>query len=935
MIEYENKKNKKFSFKFREESHEIKSRSKILNIAICPEIKHIVVSTENDSFILNSYDEIISAKKLLSKSKYDKATVEMENFIKTIKKKNKTKNIIGSDLIFEMNPSSDEGITMALGINNTITKLFFFKKLLLEIKHDEKSNCKFIQWENDFLVCVFENKTINIIKNSYVIKTIKDDDYMTSMKSIYFQDFKLLVAGYNKKVKIINFNTILKYDNGFQCYIISKLEGKIDIIEYNNQYILFCSKKNKVIYCYHFINNSLKPVLLFEINSFKGLEPELEIINVKLILNEGIIVAFKNKIYVFYIDNSKLELNTIIKSQEDINFCSLIYNRKHHYLLYASYKKIKMVEIKIEEERNLLESFESNPEKNKELISTCMNTLLNRKNEFKIKKKEEYILQVEIEDIILKIEFNIADLSFNISIVQCQEYLLKTMLEKEIEKLNNIVEESYDDNLDSLTDKLIILNKIIKSFDIYDSRSEEFSEINKLKKEQFLDFFQTFKNWQTIMKKRAPINNLYNEEDDLDLDKKIMASSLRQLVSWDFSFEKLSIDKAYDFVNSSSNDYSSSSLFLFSKESQEFDNPLYTNIKSKKSYAFRKKSMSTAENYSTKNNENIFEKIKDQEERKNESEELSNTESNDTLIFEDKKDAVYKLTKDSFKNYINKINLKDYDYGNVLFLFEILGQIKYFLQEIINQKSNNLTKFYRVNILDIFNLLESKLNLEFLFICIIPISTILWNELNKDIFKKATFLNKSRLNSKEYVQETRIHSENNIKPTKNISGILSNSDSNDEISDERNSFDLILNAEETTNNNSELYNNYINECKIDNKRNNRSYSNIYNENHNFYKRNVSKNSDDLVKTNKKYQKFNKSNISFLSMSNKNEKNLIELLGSNFCNIIIDYVIFFSEELNLLDNDLADKNVINFFIFVSKYYDTPKIKDEINDIIKKV
>ena len=71
------------------------------------------------------------------------------------------------------------------------------------------------------------------------------------------------------------------------------------------------------------------------------------------------------------------------------------------------------------------------------------------------------------------------------------------------------------------------------------------------------------------------------------------------------------------------------------------------------------------------------------------------------------------------------------------------------------------------------------------------------------------------------------------------------------------------------------------------------------------------------------------------MSNKNEKNLIELLGSNFCNIIIDYVIFFSEELNLLDNDTADKNVINFFIFVSKYYDTPKIKDEINDIIKKV
>ena len=254
MIDFESKKNFIIELK---ENTEIKGKSRILNISICQGNSHLIVSSENDLFMIYSFQDLFSTKKMSSKTKYEKVKIEIENFLKDIKRKNKNKNKnkLASEIIFELNPSTDEGITMAFCLNNTIIKVFLLKNHFLEIEHEEKSNCKFIQWENDFLICAFENRTINIIKNLYVFKTMKDDDYMTSMKIIHFQDFKLLVAGYNKKVKITNFNTILNYDIGIQSYLIHKLEGKIDIIEFWNQYILFCSKKSKVIYCYHFINN--------------------------------------------------------------------------------------------------------------------------------------------------------------------------------------------------------------------------------------------------------------------------------------------------------------------------------------------------------------------------------------------------------------------------------------------------------------------------------------------------------------------------------------------------------------------------------------------------------------------------------------------------------------------------------------------------------
>ena len=910
MKEREIKPNKYFDFEITKKN-DYKIKNKVLNLKVCQDNSFVLISTENSLYEIIPFKEILNNSSLKPNPKNEKIKYDIEELIKFINRNNKTKNKLRAEPIFEINPKNDEGISLAIGIDKTVMLVFISRKResLFEIEHGEKSNCKFIQWENDLLICAFENKIIKIIKNRDVLKTVKDDDYMTSMKIIHFQDYKLLVAGYNKKVIITNFYNILNSDQKYPPCIIPNLEGKIDLIEYYNQYILFCSKKNNAIYCFQFLNNSWRPSFLFDIFRFQDLEEDQEIINVKLYLNEGIIVSFKNKIYIFTIKNKKKELYKIIESDNDIYFFSLIYTKGYQKIINTNLlcvidKKIIVVGInkinKIIKKDDLSDS-ENNPEDNKESINTFINTILNRKNDFIIKKIDDYLLQVEIDDDnIFKIEFNLSNKSANISIVKCHNIKLKNILEEELEKLRN--EEEKEENLDSLIDNLNKLNKIIKSIETQPS------VINNIKKDIFLEYYQFIKNWHEIMKKKTPINNLFKEEEDFDLYNKIMLSSFRELINLDFSYNKLSDDNAFDFVNSNSNDYSPQSLFFFSKDSQQFES-FYTSLVHRKSFKIKKKPIFS--------NENILVK---KESKKKLNKNNENVKNKDDIINDDKKGFINKLTKESFKNYINKIN-KNFDYGNIFKIMTILNQIKYYIEELIKQKSTNLINMYTKSILNIFTLLESQLSLDFLFICILPISSIIYNEIKKEMKRLEFVLNKSGSTSNKG-NENRISNDNIIKSNKNIS--YSSSNSNDEIDD--NAFEFFLNTEETKNNSlNDLYNNYNNESKNDTNKGKSNLSKRYSKN--------SKNSEeDFSKTYSKISKL-KSNLSIASFSYKNDKNLIELLGAKFCNIIIDYVIFFSEELKLLNNDLADKNVIDFFILINKYYET-EISNEINDIIKK-
>ena len=415
------------------------------------------------------------------------------------------------------------------------------------------------------------------------------------------------------------------------------------------------------------MNNSYEPKNLFEINlyNFIDLGMEQEIISVKIISYEGIIVSFKNKIYLFYIKDDKFELNSTINVQDNIYFSSLIFNRNQYYLIYALQQKLKIIGIEIIQNNiNPLYSSNTDSEVSKKIIDTCINTLLNRKNEFVIKKIDEYILHIEIDFVVLKLEFNKENFFFNFSILKCVDDFLKMKLEEEIKKIKSNIEEKikifnnnndYNEYNDYVIEKILLINKIIKTTDFLDTTSEGESEIEKLKTEQFLKNYKIFKSWQVLTK--LPVKNLFNEDDDyeFDLDKKIMSEKLKNLIpKWNFKFDDLHIDKAFTFANS--NYYNSSNT----------------------------------------NNKN------------------ENGDNNTTHQLDIKSNKKENISREKYS-----------------MLSDILSQIKYYIQEIISQYSDNLIELYRETILNILSTLEEMSNLEFLFICIIPLSEIIWKEINK------------------------------------------------------------------------------------------------------------------------------------------------------------------------------------------------------------
>ena len=872
-------KNKKFSLNLEQKSIPTEDKSKIVSLSVCQNTSSLIISTEkNPCMILYFQEVLIFPKSLQSSKKHQNVEKKLKNFIK--KEKKEMENSLFKP-IFEINPSMEEGLQMAIGIGKSVNIIQMSKGKLIEVKHGENSICKFIQWENDLLICAFGNRVIKIIKNYYYeFKSFTNEDNITAMKIVHWQKSNLLVIGNNKKVKILDFFNIS--ENEFRTQVITRLEGKIDIIEHKNQYILFCSKENKIIYCFHFLNNDSKLKMLFEINLFNitGLDPEEELINVKLISSEGIIVSLKNVIYLFYIKNNKYVLNYTIKEpQDNISFSSLIFDRKKYYLIYSLQNTIKIIEILInqEEASNSLYQIDYDLETSKKKINTCINTLLNRKNDFSIKKIDDYSLQIKYDLATVKLEFNLKDLSLSFSVLNCVDDINKKKLEEEIDKIKLNDEEIINDYNEYVIEKIIFLNKIVNS-DISESfNSEGESEIDKLKKEQFLFHYETFRRWQEITKAKIPIKNLFNDDEyEFDLDNKIMKEPLKSfLPKWNFNFDDLKIDDAFDFATK--NFYSSS----------------YTDNINK-----------------NKKNKNINEEI-----------------NNDTAV-------IYKLDNDSLGVYLGDIEeKKKIQNENILILVDILSQIKYYFQEIVKQNSINLIQLYRQNILDILIYLESTLNFVFLFICIIPISDLIFNEINK---RSNMTLNIKNSPLKDFLENKyQRNSDNNFNKNIDKKNSISWSSENDNdemkdvISENEDKESLFLDYEPDENfeqNNGNLEKQL---SKEDNKENNKNVKSC-----SASKKN-SKDNIDFIRTNKKNltNRLYKNNVSF--SSNKLEKNLIEILTSSFCNSIIDYVIFFSEQLKLLNEEKPDERLIDFFNLGIKFYKTQDIYNEISEIRKKI
>ena len=122
-IEYELKKNRKYNLDTKK-TKDVRFGTKILNLEICPEISHLLISTKFYFYKIYTYNEFL----LHSRSKYEIMPFVNE-IISTIKYNcTKSKNF-QPKIIFEFSPYSDDNkISLAIGIEKTVIVVFLSKK---------------------------------------------------------------------------------------------------------------------------------------------------------------------------------------------------------------------------------------------------------------------------------------------------------------------------------------------------------------------------------------------------------------------------------------------------------------------------------------------------------------------------------------------------------------------------------------------------------------------------------------------------------------------------------------------------------------------------------------------------------------------------------------------------------------------------------------
>ena len=151
MIDYQINKSAKFLIN---KHGEMKYEGNILNLSKCDDMKLLLISTDTCLCKIYEFNDFLLLK---NKSKY-----EIKHKFDLYKN---NKKYLLTEPIFEINPYSEERLSVAIGMNQiVIVMLLGRKQSLLEINHKEECNCTFIQWEKDLLVCAFENNIIKIKK---------------------------------------------------------------------------------------------------------------------------------------------------------------------------------------------------------------------------------------------------------------------------------------------------------------------------------------------------------------------------------------------------------------------------------------------------------------------------------------------------------------------------------------------------------------------------------------------------------------------------------------------------------------------------------------------------------------------------------------------------------------------------------------------------
>ena len=762
-------------------------------------------------------------------------------------------------------------------------------------------NCLFIQWQsnkNNTFITASDDKKIYIYENTKKIHTINDDDFIKSMKfiSIENQDYNILITGYDKKIKIWDFNKKIYPE---RCSKIIPLIGEIDIIDksLSGLYILFGSKKNKAIYIYKLGCYNKE----FRYNFFLQIDPINfigEMINANFINNIGIVITYQFKILYYYLISNKCvdkgyfgEMNEYNKaildvsyvSDQKINFASVMFQKLtgQNFLIYKGEDFMKIHEIFIKNISSDHIRRLTIKEQNQEKILTIFNTIKNRNIEIETKILN-YLYHLKIKSTIIEIEFGDLIIKPKISVIECHDSNLSEILLNEIENYKN-KDFDLDDDENILISFIYNLNDIIVEFqNDQEGNIDENNEIINITQKD-IETFKIFRDWKKNNEDKIPINRLFSETIENQFIN-IVSSNLRDIINWEFNFEQ-DINIYFNFIDRNSSDFTSNKLCY------------YINNKIKKNNDSNNISMLSDDiKFTNNSNSNVPTKSENtlDENKKTRSSSFIylnyelNENENDNKDDSSNKSKNVKNRQELFNKYISQLKEKKDHKENILLLKDILKQINFYMEQLINEKMKVLKELIRDNILNIILLLEQQSKFGFLFICLIPLSNLIFQEIIKE------------------------------KDNENL---------NEGVIIKNNSFSEKLKSDDNF------------ECEI-----------VEEENNKIERRNSKRNTIDTPKNKfldkkipdtpipvlkkKKLQNifFENSNASFLSQPRKvDPKRLIRLLGNKFVKNIVNFISFFVEELHMINNNTENKDILNFFCLVNKYFETQEIKEEIINI----
>ena len=393
----------------------------------------------------------------------------------------------------------------------------------------------------------------------------------------------------------------------------------------------------------------------------------------------------------------------------------------------------------------------------------------------------------------------------------------------------------------------------------YNYHKIDFNLLNENNKE--IKNYSNLNSWiKFCIDNNSHLNFVFNEDKLIPEDEKIILSqTLRELTKFNFSKGK-DISEYFNFINTEIN-----TKFFEDKTNNKLNSNEENSQNTKK--RFHLISFDYEENFSILENLNIN-------------------------LLNDKQ--FYQTLINSLKS-LNSLNTND----DIIYLIDILEILNHNINEMLIQKELNLIKFYQESIYNITQIIERNKSFEILFICVFFLASRIFEEFlenNENIEKeKKKILSSNNLMNNEFKNKNFLSDEILIK-IENYNDILE-SDDNLFLDIKENNNDKINNLELSINNINYSPTNTIK--SYDNKSN---YFSDNNESQNFNK--------IYINQSNSFPNFN--------LKQKKSKNLINFFDKSFINILIQYLIYISEEFIKMGRENESEEIKEFVNLINKY-----------------